>query len=135
MSERIPGETIRLFDILRAERTAIKTRLGLPIIYKDMRFSLTPEGKKQADLRYITYFIKERDGDAQNARLGAKLYYRYLQLCYLPELLYVNKHIGTKTANNYMSHWGYMLSMNPSFVELVNGTDVNSALFAVENLN
>lgn len=133
--EHMPGDSIKLFDSLRAERTAIKTRLGIRITYKDMRFSLTPEGKKKADMAFITYFTQKHATDAENAPWGAKLYYRWLYLCYFLEIYYINKHAESKESTNYMQRWGYLQSANPSFVELIHGTDVNSALFAIENMD
>jgi len=135
MQERMPGSSIKIFDSLRAERTAIKNRLGLRITYNDMRFSLTPEGKKKADMALITYFTQKHDTDTENAPWGAKLHFRWLYLCYFIELSHVNKQLKSKEAAAYMQRWGYRQAINPSFIELIHGTDVNSALFVIESMN
>lgn len=135
LQERIPGRTIKALDPLRAELISIKNGLKMPITYFDMRFSLTPEGKKQADMAFITYFVQKRDRDAQNAPRSARLHYLRLRLCYFPEIAHINNHPGTAETKNYSRRWGYLQSINPSFVELIHGTDVDSALFAIENLN
>lgn len=133
--EHIPRGSLKQIDWLRAELISIKSSLKLPITYSDMRFSLTPEGKKQADMAFITYFVQKHDRDAQNAPRTARLHYLWLRLCYFPELSYVNGRPDTTETKNYSKQWGYMQSINPSFVELIRGTDVDSALFAIENLN
>ncbi len=131
-TERIPKES-RL-DFLHVSKIRIKSMLGMPITYMDVKHSMTPDGKKAADLAFITYFVRKRDTQAQNAPRGSKLHFRWLYLCYFPEIRHINSRIGTKEADDYMLRWGYLLDVNPSFVELIHGTNGESAMYAVENI-
>lgn len=132
LNEHMPSQT--MFDWPHLTYLRIKSLLGLPINYFDLRSSLTPEGKKRADMAFLTHVIRERDRDAENVSRGEIVRYRYTKLRYWPELSYINRTIGTKKADNYMLRWGYLLDFNPSFIELIHGTDGDTALYALENL-
>lgn len=132
-TEHLPRQT--LFDRPHLTYLRIKSLFGLPINYFDLRSSLTPEGKKRADMAFLTHVIRERDRDAENVSRGEIACYHYTKLRYWPELSHINKTIGTKKADNYMLRWGYLLDFNPSFIELIHGTDRDTALYALENLH
>lgn len=134
LTEKSPRTSLNSLDFVRAERIAIKNSMNLPINYFDVRFTLTPEGKKRADMAFLTHVIRERDRDGENVTRGEIIRYYLIKLRYLPELLYVNKTIGTKKTDNYMSRWGYLLDHDPSFDDLIHGTSVEEALYTVENV-
>lgn len=129
--EYLPKDSIKLFDWLHAEWISLKGSLRIPINYFDVRFTLTPEGKKRADMAFITHVIRKCDTDVQNT---PRIRFYMTQLRYYPELWYINRHIGTKQADNYMLRWGYLLDHDPSFDDLIHGTSVEEALYSVENI-
>lgn len=128
-TEHTPSET--LFDWPYLTYLRIKSLLGLPVNYFDLRSSLTSVGKKRADMAFLTHVIQKCDTDAQNT---PRVRYYMIRLRYFAELRYINRHIGSKQADNYMLRWGYLLNHDPSFDELIHGTDGDSALYAIENL-
>lgn len=130
--EHIPGGSFGLLDSLRAEWISIKSSLNRPATYFDVRFTLTPDGKKRADMAFLTHVIQKCATDDQNT---PRIRYYMTKLRYFAELRYIDGHIGTKQADTYMLRWGYLLEHDPSFDELVHGTSVESALYAIENLN
>lgn len=132
LNEHIPSQT--MFDWQHLTYLRTKSLLGLPINYFDLRSSLTPECKKRADMAFLTHVIREHDRGAQNVSRGEMVHYHYMKLRYWPELSHINKTIGSKKADNYMLRWGYLLDFNPSFIELIHGTDGNTALYALEAL-
>lgn len=132
LRENMPHKT--LLDGPHLLRIQLKTLLGLPIDYFDLRASLTPIGKKRADLAFLTHVIQKCDRDAENASWIERIRYWRVYLRYLPELWYVNRHIGTPAVDTYMLQWGYLLEHNPSFDELVHGTNGAVAWQALENL-
>ena len=140
-TERIPRESSPFS--LCAAVTQLKITAGVKLNYFDLRHSLTPERKKVADLRVITHFEKKLDPDAENARGITYWRYKLLKLRYLPELRYINSilfskespsHPEQKLADNYILRWGYMLDVEPSFVELIHGTSKQNAFYALETI-
>lgn len=129
LTEHTPSET--LFDWPYLTYLRFKSLLGLPVNYFDLRSSLTSVGKKRADMAFLTHVIQKCDMDVQNA---PRVRYYMTRLRYFAELRYINRHIGSKQADNYMLRWGYLLNHDPSFDELIHGTDGDSALYAIENL-
>lgn len=129
--EYMPPDSIKLFDWLRAEKISLKNSLKLPINYFDVRFTLTPEGKKRADMAFLTHVIQKCATDDQNT---PRIRYYMTRLRYFAELQYIDGHIGTKQVDNYMLRWGYLLDHDPSFDELVHGTSVEAALYSIENV-
>jgi len=127
--ERIPRATVINWPHLLRLRT--KSLFERPLIYFDLRASLTPVGKKRADMAFLTHVIQKCDRDAENTP-RMRFYMTWLR--YFPELWYINRHIGTEQANNYMLRWGYLLDHDPSFDELVHGTTSEAAWYALENL-
>lgn len=131
-TERIPKES--RFDFLHVVKIRIKNSMGFPITYMDIKHSMTPDSKKTADMAFLTYFMRKRDRDDQNAPLGSKIHYHWLYLCYFPEIHYILNHFDTTESHNYMLRWGCLLDINPSFIELIHGTDGESAMYAIENI-
>lgn len=132
LTEHMPPQTS--FDWPHLTYLRIKSLLGLPINYFDLRSSLTPEGKKRADMAFLTYVIRERDRDAENVSRNESVRFFITKLRYWPELWQVNHTIGTKDTDRYMLRWGYLLDFNPSFIELIHGTDGDIALLVIEDL-
>lgn len=129
LRERMPHETV--FDAPHLLRIRLKSFINLPITYFDLRASMTPVGKKRADMAFLTHVIQKCDRDAENT---PRIRFYMIRLCYFPELGYINRHIGTKQADNYMLRWGYLLDHDPSFDELIHGVDSMVAWYALENL-
>lgn len=129
MTEHIPRQTT--FDTPQLLRVRVKAILELNFKYFDFRSSLTPVGKKRADLAFLTHVIQKCDMDAQNTPW---VRYYMTRLRYFAELRYINSHIGTKQADNYMLRWGYLLDHDPSFDELVHGTSPEVASYALDML-
>jgi hypothetical protein len=139
--ERLPRSTI--FQWLHASRIHIKSLLRLPVSYFDLRALLTPEQQKNGDMWFLTHFIQERDKDAENTSRVERLRYWRTLIRYLPELTYVHsiiyspespKHPKQPIIDDYLVRWGYKLDVPPSFIELIHGTDNDSALYASEHL-
>lgn len=128
--ERLPHET--RFDVPHVLLLRLKLLLGLRVTYFDLRTSMTSSGKKRADLAFLTHVIRKCDRDAEST---PRIRFYITKLRYLPELWYINKHIGTKQADDYMLRWGYLLDHDPSFDELIHGTTGAVAWYALENLN
>jgi hypothetical protein len=131
-TERMPRVTT--WDGFYLGKLRLKSHLGMPITYFDLRPSLTPEGKKRADMAFLTHVREERERGAENVSGGEIIRYLFTKFRYWPEVSHVNKTIGTPKADNYMLRWGYLLDFNPSFIELIHGTDNDTALHALENL-
>lgn len=129
MTEHIPHQTT--FDISQLLRVRTKAILGLNFTYFDFRSSLTPVGKKRADMAFLTHVIQKCDTDVQSTPW---IRYYMTRLRYFVELRYINSHIGTKQADNYMLRWGYLLDHDPSFDELVHGTTPEVASYALDML-
>jgi hypothetical protein len=129
MTEYIPRQTT--FDMPQLLQVRLKAILGLNFTYFDFRSSLTPVGKKRADMAFLTHVIQKCDTDAQNAPW---VRYYLTRLRYFAELRHINSHIGTKQANSYMLRWGYLLDHDPSFDELVHGTSPEVASYALDML-
>lgn len=132
LSERMPRQTV--FDWPHLLRIRIKTVAGLPVTYFDLRPSLTPVGKKRGDMAFLTHVIQKCDRDAEDASKIERVRYHMTLLRYSSELRYVNRYIGTPEVDKYMLQWGYLLDHNPSFDELIHGTDGATAWYALENL-
>lgn len=128
----MPKQTIT--DIPQLLRIHVKNALGLQINYFDLRPSLTPDGKKRADMAFLTHVIRKCDRDAENTSWSERMRYHRTRLLYLPELSHVNRNVGKPEADNYILRWGYLLDHNPSFDELIHGTDGGSAWYALESL-
>ncbi len=129
LREHTPRAT--LLDWPNLVRLRLKTTARLPITYFDLRASLTPAGKKRADMAFLTHVIQKCDRDVENT---PRMRYCMTRLRYFPELWYIHRHMGTKQVNNYMLRWGYLLAHDPSFDELIHGTTGAAAWYALENL-
>lgn len=129
MTEHVPRQTT--FDTPQLLRVRIKAILGLNFTYFDFRSSLTSVGKKRADMAFLTHVTQKCHTDAQNTPW---VHYYMTRLRYFAELRYINSHIGTKQADNYMLRWGYLLDHDPSFDELVHGTSPEVASYALDVL-
>lgn len=129
LTEFIPSQTT--FDMPQLLRIRVKAMLGLNFTYFDFRSSLTPVGKKRADLAFLTHVIQKCGTDVQNTPW---IRYYMTRLRYYAELRYINGHMGTKQADIYMLRWGYLLDHDPSFDELVHGTSPEVASYALDML-
>lgn len=132
LHEHMPHETI--FDAPHLVRIRLKSFVDAPITYFDLRASLTPVGKKRADMAFLTHVIQKCDRSAENASRIERMHYFTTKLRYFPELWYVNRHIGTPKVDNYMLRWGYLLEHDPSFGDLVHGADNLLAWYCLKNL-
>jgi hypothetical protein len=142
LKERLPYSTSLLLPLVMGY-VQLKASLGLKVSYFDLRLSLTPEQRKIGDLRFLTYCAKESAGDTPDAPRMRRGHCLLFKLRYWPELSYIHsvlfspqtpKHPDQPKVDAYLLRWGYMLSVNPSFVELVNGASYDTALYALENL-
>lgn len=122
------------FDLPQLLRVRLKGMLGLEFNYFDFRSSLTPVGKKRADLAFLTHVIQKCDTGAQNAPRFEILRFQLTKLRYWPELSYVHRNVNSKATDKYMLRWGYLLDHDPSFDELVHGTSPEVASYALDML-
>jgi len=140
-SEHMPQDTV--FGWLNSVRMHLKAQLGLPLQYFDLRYTLTTESKKRADMAFITHFIKEHSGNVRNASLFEQLHYLQTKLRYLPELRYIHSVVYSPETPNHpeqpkvdlhLLRWGYLLDVSPSFIDLIHGTNRENAIDTLENL-
>lgn len=129
LREHMPHKT--LFDEPHLIWIRLKSLVGLRITYFDLRASMTPVGKKRADMAFLTHVIQKCTRDAENT---PRMRFYMTRLRYFPELWYIDRHIDTKQADNYMLRWGYLLDHDPGFDELIHGTTGAAAWYALENL-
>lgn len=139
--ERLPRWT--MFHWFHTSRINLKSAIGLPITYFDLRALLTPEQQKNGDMWFLTAWSKKRDTDAENESRAYHLRYWLTTFNYYPELYYVRSVLYSKESphhkdqpkvDDYMVRWGYRLAVPPSFIELVNGTSSEVALDVVEGM-
>jgi hypothetical protein len=139
--ERLPRST--MFQGFHLLKLRLKSLLGHPITYFDIRASLTPEQQKNGDMWFLTAVANERARDAENCSRIHVLRCWMIIFRYLPELSYVQSVLGSPESphhpdqpivDNYLLRWGYKLHVPPSFVELIHGTDGDSAVYATESL-
>ena len=112
-------------------RLRLKVILGIKVSYFDLRPSLTPDGKKKADMAVLTHFILKCDRDAE---IASRIDYWRIRLRYYLELNSINKNIGTLDADKYMLQWGYLLEHDTLFDELIHGTHPSDAWEALKSL-
>jgi hypothetical protein len=131
------------FHWLHLARLRFKATFGLPVTYFDLRTSLTPEQQKNGDLWFLTISYSKRDRDAENTSRMRRVLYWITVFRYLPELSYVRgvfyspeapHHPDQPIIDDYLVRWGYLLDVPPSFIELLHGTDSDTALYAIEVL-
>ena len=115
----------------------------MPITYFDLRALLTPEQQKNGDLMFLTAWTRKRDWDAEDESRAYRVRLFTTTLRYYPELYYVSKllrngdfliHKDRSQIDDYMMRWGYQLNVKPTFIKLLNGTNRELALSAVDEL-
>jgi hypothetical protein len=129
LSESVPKRTA----LHQPHKLWLKTKvtLGFRINYFNLRPSLEPEDKKRGDMAFITHYIR---GNDDNHNFYESLRFWITRLRYLPELVYINGKLMTPVADKYSLRWGYLLDVNPSFVDLIHGTDPDNAFYGLENI-
>jgi hypothetical protein len=127
------------FKPIHSKLTRFKAQLHMPLTYFDIRFLLTPETKKTADLLFISHYRTAHIRGAELSRTIERFHYKVLSLKYWAEFRHVNNvlhtmdHPDLQSTEHYVIRWQYMGNVNQEFEELIHGTDIESAFDWVED--
>lgn len=119
----------------------LSNELGLKVTYFHARLILSTEARKAGDIKFLSHYIHHHQIKSEHASIMEHIWYRWLSNKYRLETNYAFNQLSTHKVNelpehihNYFMRWGYLLDVEPSFVDFIHGVESHEAVYCLNEL-